>query len=99
MGAKTLKLKVRNYSNFTTIESRYNAVFWVQKTGRVISGSRYSGTTVLPLMDNTLGLYGHAIRGCGESYVPDITLYLLQMSGINNELEIYNNKFIIYWQN
>ena len=50
-------------------------------------------------MVNTLGLYGHAIRGSGRCNVLDITLYLLQMNGINNELEIYNIQFIIYWQN
>ena len=45
------------------LESRYNAVVGVQ------------GTTVLPLMVNTLGLYGHAIPGvvvamlvCGRHY-------------------------------
>ena len=32
-----------------TVESRYNAVVG----DRIISGSRYSGTTVLPLMVNT----------------------------------------------
>ena len=61
-----------------------------KKRDRVVSGSRYSGKTVLPLMVNTLGLYVHAIRGSGRCYVLDIILCLLQMSGINNELEIYN---------
>ena len=38
---------------------------------------------------NTLGLYGHAIPGIGRCYVLDITLYLLQMMGMNNELGIH----------
>ena len=41
-------------------------------------------------MVNTLGLYEHAMRHSGRCYVLDITLYLLQMNRINNELEIYN---------
>ena len=44
---------------------------------------------------NTLGLYGHAIGGSGGCYVLDITLYLLQMIGINNELEIYNTSYLV----
>ena len=44
-------------------------------------------------MINTLDLYGHAIRGSGRCYMLDITLYLLQINGINNELEIYNIYF------
>ena len=61
----------------STVESRYNAVAGVQKAGRVISGSRYGGTTVLPMMVDTLGLYGHAIHGSGRCYVLDITGWAL----------------------
>ena len=46
-------------------------------------------------MVNTLGLYGHAIRGSGRWYVLDITLYLLQINGINNELEYI--KYLIFY--
>ena len=55
-----------------------------------IKSMKLTTTTVLPLMVNTLGPYGHADSGSGRCYVLDITLYLLQRNGINNELEIYN---------
>ena len=49
-----------------------------KKRNRVISRSRSSGKTALPLIVvNTLGLYGHTIRGSGRCYVLDITLNLL----------------------
>ena len=35
------------------------------------------------------------IRGSGRCYVLDITLYLLQVIGINNELEIYNTSYLV----
>ena len=44
------------------------------KRDRVISGSRYSGTTALKLLVNTLGLYGHAILMIlgGDSRYPSV---------------------------
>ena len=48
-----------------TVESRYNAVVGVQETGRVISGSRYSGTDDRSTADGQYigSIYGHAKPG------------------------------------
>ena len=54
-------LKIYEY----TVESRYNAVVGVQETGRVISGSRYSGTDDRSTADGQYigSIYGHAKPG------------------------------------
>ena len=47
-------------------------------------------------MDRAIAGRGSTANG-GRCYVLDITLYLLQMIGINNKLKIYNQLFSLMY--